>query len=176
MAWHLSGKFALKYPDVAITPWRRYAKAFWFEELVMRFALACLALSVPALPVSAQETAVNAQTLVYELRVYYPAPGKLAALNTRFREHTLGLFAKHGMRNVAYWNEMPTEAAPEGRVVYVLAYPSRAARDVSWKAFTEDPEWRSVAAASEAGGKLVTKVDSVFMTLADYSPPLILKR
>jgi hypothetical protein len=138
----------------------------------MRFALACLALSVAAIPAYAQQTAVSAPAPVYELRIYYPAPGKLAALNTRFREHTLALFRKHGMRNVAYWNEMPTEAAPEGRLVYVLSYPSRAARDVSWKAFTEDPEWRAVAAASEVGGKIVAKVDSVFMTMADYSPPL----
>jgi hypothetical protein len=147
----------------------------------MRFALACLALCVSAAPVSAQVTAANAaaadsKALIYELRTYYPAPGKLAALNARFREHTLGLFKKHGMRNVAYWNEMSAEASPEGRVIYVLAYPSRAARDASWKAFTEDPEWRTVAAASEVGGKLVTKVDSVFMTMTDYSPPLTLAR
>ena len=80
------------------------------------------------------------------------------------------------MRNVAYWNELPTAEAPEGRVVYVLAYSSRAARDEAWKAFGSDPEWRTVAAASEAGGKLVTKVDSIFMTMTDYSPPLTLPR
>jgi hypothetical protein len=107
---------------------------------------------------------------VYELRIYYPAPGKLAALNARFREHTLKLFAKHGMHNVAYWNEQPTKESPEGRIVYVLAYPSRQAREESWKSFGSDPQWRAVASTSEADGKLVTKVDSVFMTLADYSP------
>ncbi|UUL81825.1 NIPSNAP family protein [Sphingomonas qomolangmaensis] len=142
----------------------------------MRSALACLALVACAIPASAQQAAVDPQALFYELRVYYPAPGKLAALNARFREHTLALFAKHGMRNVAYWNEQPTDAAAEGRIVYVLAYPSRAAREASWKAFVADPQWRAVAAASEANGKLVAKVDSVFMTMADYSPPLTLPR
>lgn len=116
---------------------------------------------------------LDPKTAVYELRTYYPAPGKAAALNARFREHTLGLFAKHGMTNVAYWNEIPTEASPEGRVVYVLAYPSRAAREADWAAFGKDPEWRKVVATSEAAGKLVTKVDSVFMTAADYSPPIL---
>ncbi|MBB5710683.1 NIPSNAP family protein [Sphingomonas xinjiangensis] len=125
---------------------------------------------------SAPAPALDPRTAVYELRIYYPAPGKLSALNARFREHTLKLFAKHGMHNVAYWNEQPTGEAPEGRVVYVLAYPSRQARDASWKAFGEDPEWRAVAASSEAAGKLVTKVDSVFMTLADYSPRITLPR
>ncbi|MEH3120415.1 MAG: NIPSNAP family protein [Sphingomonas phyllosphaerae] len=123
----------------------------------------------------AEPARLDPKTAVYELRTYYPAPGKTAALNARFREHTLGLFAKHGMTNVAYWNEIATDAAPEGRVVYVLAYPSRAARDADWAAFGKDPEWQKVVAASEAGGKLVTKVDSVFMTATDYSPPILPK-
>lgn len=132
---------------------------------------ALIATSAPA-----QAPALDPQSAVYELRVYYPAPGKLAALNARFREHTLALFARHGMRNVAYWNELPTAEAPEGRVVYILAYPGRAARDEAWKAFGSDPEWRAVAAESETGGKLVLKVDSIFMKMADYSPPLVLPR
>jgi hypothetical protein len=122
------------------------------------------------------QRAVDPQTAIYELRIYYPAPGKLAALNARFREHTLALFEKHGMRNVAYWNEQPSGAAPEGRVIYVLAYPSRAARDADWKAFGADPAWRAVVARSEADGKLVTKVESVFMTMTDYSPRIALPR
>jgi hypothetical protein len=147
------------------------------QENPMRFALsACLALAALATPASGQQAALDSQAAFYELRIYYPAPGKLAALNARFRAHTLGLFAKHGMRNVAYWNEQPTTANPEGRIVYVLAYPSRAAREASWKAFGADPVWRDVVATSEAGGRLVTKVDSIFMTLADYSPALPLPR
>ncbi|MBM7405928.1 MULTISPECIES: NIPSNAP family protein [Sphingomonas] len=147
----------------------------------MRFLLAaCLAAAAIASPAAmrpaiAQSAALDPKTAVYELRIYYPAPGKLAGLNARFREHTLKLFAKHGMHNVAYWNEQPTAEAPEGRVVYVLAYPSREAREASWKAFGADPEWRAVVATSEADGKLVTKIDSVFMTLADYSPRLPLR-
>lgn len=131
---------------------------------------ACLTLALLAPPALAQSTALDSHTAIYELRTYYPAPGKLAALNARFREHTLRLFEKHGMRNVAYWNEQPKEEAPDGRVIYILAYPSREARDACWKAFSADPEWRAVASRSEADGKLVAKVDSVFMTLTDYSP------
>jgi hypothetical protein len=143
----------------------------------MRPALcACLMLAAVAAPTYAEPARLDPSSAVYELRTYYPAPGKLMALNARFRNHTLKLFAKHGMTNVAYWNELPTEQAGEGRLVYVLAYPSRAARDEDWKAFGSDPEWRAVVAASEADGKLVAKVDSVFMTLADYSPPLRLRR
>jgi hypothetical protein len=143
----------------------------------MRPALfACFALTTIATPAFAQHAALDPRAAVYELRIYYPAPGKLAALNARFRDHTLKLFEKHGMRNVAYWNEPPSKEALDGRVIYVLAYPSREARDQAWKAFGQDPEWRAVVASSEAGGKLVTKVDSVFMTMTDYSPPIPLVR
>jgi hypothetical protein len=86
----------------------------------------------------------------------------------RFREHTVKLFAKHGMTNVAYWilDEKPDT------LVYVLAYPTRAARDASWKAFQDDPDWQAAKKASEeaAGGSLTTKVDSVFLQATDYSP------
>ncbi len=121
----------------------------------------------------AEQAKLDPKTAVYELRTYYPAPGKAAALNARFREHTMVLFAKHGMTNVAYWNEIATATAPEGRLIYVLAYPSREARDADWAAFGKDPAWQKVVAESEAAGKLVTKVDSVFMTGADYSPPIL---
>ena len=134
---------------------------------------AAIAMVLTSGAADAEPAKLDAKTAVYELRTYYPAPGKAAALNARFREHTIALFAKHGMTNVAYWNEIATAAAPEGRLVYVLAYPSRAARDVDWAAFGKDPEWQKVVAASEATGKLVTKVDSVFMTAADYSPPIL---
>lgn len=135
-----------------------------------------LALASISTSLLAERPDLDPRAAIYELRIYHPAPGKLAALNARFREHTLKLFAKHGMTNVAYWNERPTTDAPEGRVVYVLAYPSRAARDEDWKDFESDPEWRLVSAASEANGKLVTKVDSTFMTMTDYSPPITLAR
>ena len=137
---------------------------------------AFLALAALVMPATAQETALDPRAALYELRVYHAAPGKLDALNARFREHTLALFEKHGMRNVAYWIEQPTEQSPDGKVIYVLAFDSREAREASWEAFGADPEWQAVAAASEASGRLVAKVDSTFMSLADYSPPVALTK
>jgi hypothetical protein len=142
----------------------------------MRPVLLALAALASLSCAAAAAARLNPRTAVFELRIYYPAPGKIEALNARFREHTLKLFERHGMTNVAYWNELATPEAPQGRVVYILAYPSRAARDEDWKAFGADPEWQAVAAASEANGKLVTKVESIFMTPTDYSPPVTLAR
>lgn len=103
----------------------------------------------------------------YELRVYTAAPGKLDALNARFREHTCRLFEKHGMTNIGYW--LPLEN-PDQKLYYVLAYPDRDARKKAWAAFMSDPEWKSVWAASEKDGKLVTKVESTMLHSTDYSP------
>lgn len=105
----------------------------------------------------------------FELRIYYAAEGKLDALNSRFRDHTIALFTRHGMTNVAYW--MPVEN-PQRRFVYLLSYPDLAAREASWKAFQADPEWIAAKAASETSGTLVEKVESRFLTLTDFSPDM----
>ncbi len=109
-------------------------------------------------------------TRLFEMRVYYAHPGKLADLETRFRNHTTKIFEKHGMTNIGYW--VPLEN-PENKLIYLLAYPNREARDASWKAFGGDPEWKDVASKSEANGKLVAKVDQLFLETTDYSPAIM---
>ena len=114
-------------------------------------------------------TAAVLDTRVYEMRVYYAAPGKLDALNARFRDHTCKLFEKHGITNVGYF--MPIDNQ-EQKLVYFLSYPDRAARDASWKSFQADPDWQKAYRASEVDGKLVAKVTSAFLKTTDYSPAL----
>jgi hypothetical protein len=130
-------------------------------------ALALLGATAAADPL--QAASGQKSTLVYELRVYHTYEGKLDDLLTRFREHTVRLFEKHGMKNIAYWT--PTDDPLKGKtLIYVIAHPSREAATANWKAFGDDPEWQSVRDKSEANGKLVEKVDSTFMVLADFSP------
>lgn len=106
---------------------------------------------------------------VYELRVYTTAEGKLDDLLKRFREHTMTIFERHGMKNVAYWT--PTDAPLAGKtLIYVLKHPSREAAAANWKAFQDDPEWQQVRAKSEENGKIVEKVESTFMAMTDFSP------
>lgn len=108
---------------------------------------------------------------VYELRVYHTFEGKLDDLLRRFREHTTKLFEKHGMKNVAYWT--PTDEPLKGKtLIYILAHPSREAATANWKAFRDDPEWKSVREKSEEKGKIVEKSESTFMVLTDFSPPI----
>ena len=115
--------------------------------------------------------AVEAQTgpRVYELRTYTANEGKLDALHARFRDHTLRLFEKHGMENVAYF--APSDDPLAGNtLVYLLAHDSREAAAASWAAFGADPEWIAARDASQVGGTLVAGIESVYMTATDYSP------
>jgi hypothetical protein len=115
-----------------------------------------------------QPTADPTSTTVYELRVYHTYEGKLDDLLKRFREHTTKLFEKHGMKNVAYWTPLD-EPAKNNTLIYILAHPSREAAAANWKAFQDDPDWKSVRDKSEENGKIVEKVDSTFMKLTDFS-------
>lgn len=110
---------------------------------------------------------------VYELRTYTTAPGKLDALLARFREHTTTLFEKHGMTNVGYFLPLDSTDGAGEKLIYLLSHPSRQAATASWAAFRDDPEWQAVSKASEAKGKIVTKVESVFLESADYSPAMV---
>lgn len=122
-----------------------------------------------ASPVSAAEK----DTRVYEMRIYYAAPGKLDALNARFKNHTMKLFEKHGMTNVGYFTPIDNK---DGKLVYFLSYPSKDARDKSWKEFVADPDWKKAFAESEKDGKLVAKVETRFMTVTEYSPLLKIEK
>jgi len=106
---------------------------------------------------------------VYELRVYHAVPGQLDDLVARFRDYTDKLFAKHGINSVAYWTALD-EPAKSSTFFYILEHPSREAAAANWKAFQDDAEWKTVKAKSEENGNLVEKIDSIFLTLTDFSP------
>ena len=117
-------------------------------------------------PSNAQEKAVAER--VFELRTYTTLPGRLPALNKRFKDHTMKLFEKHGMKNEMYW--VPTDPKlAENTLIYVISHASEDAAKKSWDAFRADPDWHKARDASEADGKIVAKVESVFMKKTDYS-------
>jgi len=105
---------------------------------------------------------------VFELRKYTCYEGKLPDLLARFRNHTTRIFEKHGMTNIGYWTP---QDAPDSQntLIYILAHPSREAAKKNWDEFRNDPEWQKVQKESEANGKIVIKVDSVFMDPTDFS-------
>lgn len=106
---------------------------------------------------------------VFEIRTYTANEGKLADLNARFRNHTLELFEKHGMTNVGYWSPQDAPLS-SNTLIYIISHQSREAAKANWDAFRKDPAWTKVQTESEVNGKLVAKVDSIFMDATDYSP------
>ena len=106
---------------------------------------------------------------VFELRTYTAPDGKLGNLHARFRDHTLRIFEKHGIRNVVYF--APTDAPlSENTLIYFISHASREAATTSWEAFRSDPEWQKVSADSQVDGRIVSNVESVFLVPTDYSP------
>lgn len=106
---------------------------------------------------------------VFELRTYTATEGKLSALESRFRDHTLKLFERHGMTNVVY--TVPIDSPDhERKLIYLLAHNSREEAAKSWDAFRKDPEWVKAREESEKDGKLTEKVESVFLAPTDFSP------
>jgi hypothetical protein len=117
---------------------------------------------------------------VYELRIYYPNEGKLDDLLARFRDHTTGLFEKHGFTNVGYWVTRPGEkpsfadkmlAVNKGKesLLYIVSFQDMEARNKSWEAFVNDPEWIKVYEESRVNGALVSDIHQVFLNPTDFS-------
>jgi hypothetical protein len=121
--------------------------------------------------ITARLQSVHAQSArVFELRIYHCLPGRLPALQARFRDHTITIFKKHHMESIGYWVPQDADKGKENTLIYIIAHPSRDAAKKNWAEFGADPEWQQVAKASEADGKIVEKIESTYMDPADYSP------
>ena len=111
---------------------------------------------------------------LFELRTYTTPAGKLPDLHARFRDHTIGLFEKHGMSNLIYWQLLPDQPNADVTLAYLLAHKDAEAAKASWAGFRADADWIAAKKASEdkAGGSLTIPdgVKSVYMKATDYSP------
>ena len=106
---------------------------------------------------------------VFELRTYTAPEGKLGELQARFRNHTIGIFDKHGMKSIGYWTPQDAPLS-QNTLIYILEHANRDAAKKSWADFRADPEWQKVSAESQVNGRIVSKADSVFMDATDFSP------
>jgi hypothetical protein len=133
------------------------------SRILLSSLFAAFAFAAPASTVDAGE---KADGTVYQLRTYTTAEGRLPDLHKRFADHTIDLFAKHGMENLIYFT--PTDKP--NTLVYLLKHKSRAAADKSWSDFRNDPVWKKAFAASRKDGAIVTKVVGQYLKMNDYSP------
>ena len=106
--------------------------------------------------------------MIYELRVYEAAPGKLPALNERFANHTLGFFEKHGIKVVGFWTE---DIGTSNKLTYMLGFESLADRETRWEAFARDADWLKIRSETErADGPLVLRINNRILRPTAYSP------
>ena len=131
----------------------------------LKASLAVSALMAAGSLLITNATHAEAKGRVFELRTYTTHEGKLDALQARFRNHTTRIFQKHGMTNIGYW--VPQDKP--NTLIYIISHASREAAKQNWEGFRADPEWQKVAKESEANGKIVAKVESVYMDATDYS-------
>ncbi|PLZ02228.1 NIPSNAP family protein [Burkholderia sp. WAC0059] len=105
--------------------------------------------------------------MIIEMRIYHCAPGRLPALNDRFKNTTLAFFKKYGIEQIGFWTTLigPSNHA----LTYLLKWESLAEREAKWNAFQADPEWIAKRAASEAEKPILERVENVFLTPTEYS-------
>ena len=105
--------------------------------------------------------------MIYELRVYHSVPGRLPALLSRFQNHTLRIWAKHGIKQAGFWTTLVGESNQQ--LTYFLVWESLAERETKWGAFTADPEWIATRAETEKDGQIVQNVSSQFLAPTAFS-------
>jgi hypothetical protein len=105
--------------------------------------------------------------MIYELRIYHCAPGRLPALNQRFEKTTLKLWEKYGIEPVGFWTTLV--GASNQTLTYLLRWGSMAQRESIWNAFISDPEWIARRAESEAEQIIVERVENQFLAPTAYS-------
>ena len=133
------------------------------KHYLVAFGLTLLALGLTAGAILPATLQAQSSDKVFELRTYTTTEGKLPNLLARFRDHTMQIFQRHGMENVAYWVPKDTP----NTLIYIISHLSSQAATENWQRFRSDPEWPGVAEASGVGR---VQVESVFMDATDFSP------
>ena len=105
--------------------------------------------------------------MIYELRQYTIAPGRMEELHALFRTVVDPLLKEVGIRTIGYWEP----AEPDGRsFVYLVAFDNAAQREQAWKAFVDSPKWQAAKAKFPGGKPPYEKIEKTVLAATDYSP------
>src|SRR5277367_4358339 len=105
--------------------------------------------------------------MLYEVRRYEAFGHNKGALYNRFADHTVGLFDRHGFRQVGYFDTVIGDG-PE--LTYVLGWEDLNERQAAWEAFNVDPDWAEVRTRTTAEhGLLVAKTHSSIVKPLPFS-------
>lgn len=105
--------------------------------------------------------------MIHEIRIYRCVPGRLPTLLKRFETVTLGIWARHGIRQAGFWTTLIGDSNQE--LTYMLAWDSLAERETKWTAFQTDPEWLAKRAETEQDGQIVANIVSQILQPTSFS-------
>jgi hypothetical protein len=105
--------------------------------------------------------------MIYELRVYRVVPGQMPKLLARFRDHTVPIWERHGIRPLGFWTTLIGESNNE--LTYIIPWDSLADRDGKWTAFLNDPAWHKARDESERDGPIVATDRNEILTPTAFS-------
>jgi hypothetical protein len=103
---------------------------------------------------------------VFELRVYHVVPGKLPVMESRFRDKTSKMLARHNLNVLGYWE---TEDGSDNSFIFLLAHESREEAKKNWDAVGVDPEFQEIL-KSEQTEKTLERAEVIYMRPTDFSP------
>ncbi len=106
--------------------------------------------------------------MIYEMRVYRSAPGKLPALLKRFETVTIDMMKQHGIRPFAFFTTVI--GASNHELTYYLAWESLAEREQKMAAFSSDPDWLAARAKTEVDGPLAENITNQILAPTVFSP------
>jgi hypothetical protein len=139
------------------------------HKLILTLAILSLGVITGSIGQFVSHAEAQSSDRVFELRTYTTLPGRLDALHSRFADHTIRIFERHGMTNIGYFSPQD-EPLSANTLIYMLAHDSRDAADASWAAFIADPEWTKVAEESQVDGRIIEKLERVFLDPTSFSP------
>lgn len=170
--------YILSYPSQAArdSSWKQFGRDLEWKEVAKKseesgkIVAKVTSVFMNATDFSPKIKASNGNEVrTFEMRTYTPATDKLPNVLSRFRDYTLKLFKKHGMTNIAYFSTIEKDPTKQGKLLYILAHSSEDAAKESFDNFRKDPNWIKAKEASEKDGKIVDKVESVFMSPTSFS-------
>jgi uncharacterized membrane-anchored protein len=104
---------------------------------------------------------------VFQLRVYHALPGKLPMLESRFRDTTSKILARHNVTAVGYW---VAEDPSANSFIWIAASSSPEEEKKNFDAMMADPEFQQNVIKVEQAEKTVEKIDVTHMRPTDFSP------
>lgn len=126
-------------------------------------------LFLPNQQVKPETEGAKAMGKAFELRIYHTHPDRMPALEKRFKDHTIKLLEKHGMKLVGFWKPIPAPEGGDTVLIYLVEHASREAADKSWDTFRKDADWLKARADSEKDGPIVKKVEVQWWGATPYS-------